>query len=94
MEPKESCGRGQKEMGRRTHGAGPVQRASQAAAHGDHGHQRAAVFPKAAGGVKAGGLNKAEAALVLSNRRDLEPMAGKAGLTFRLDVYWGVVKEV
>ncbi len=32
--------------------------------------------------AKAGGLKKAEPALVLSNRRDLEPLAKKAGLTF------------
>jgi formyltetrahydrofolate deformylase len=32
--------------------------------------------------VKAGALKKAEPALVLSNRRDLEPMAKKAGLSF------------
>ncbi|HWH72016.1 MAG TPA: formyltetrahydrofolate deformylase, partial [Candidatus Sulfotelmatobacter sp.] len=31
---------------------------------------------------KAGGLKKAEPALVLSNRRDLEPLAKKAGLSF------------
>jgi formyltetrahydrofolate deformylase len=32
--------------------------------------------------VKSRALNKAEPALVLSNRRDLEPMAKKAGLSF------------
>ncbi len=32
--------------------------------------------------VKSGALRKAEPALVLSNRRDLEPMAKKAGLSF------------
>ena len=66
-------------------------------------------------GIKSGALGKAEPALVLSNRRDLEPIARKAGLSFafvpwddrlralkavrlyldrRLDVYWGVVREV
>jgi formyltetrahydrofolate deformylase len=33
--------------------------------------------------VKSGGLKKAEPALVLSNRRDLEPMAREAGLPFK-----------
>ncbi len=32
--------------------------------------------------VKSGGLKKAEPALVLSNRRELEPMAKEAGLSF------------
>src|SRR5580765_5340492 len=39
-------------------------------------------FEKLLEGVKSGALKKAEPALVLSNRRDLEPMAKKAGLTF------------
>jgi formyltetrahydrofolate deformylase len=39
-------------------------------------------FQKLLEGVKSGALKKAEPALVLSNRRDLEPMAKKAGLTF------------
>lgn len=39
-------------------------------------------FQKLIEGVKAGALKKAEPALVLSNRRDLEPMARKAGLSF------------
>jgi formyltetrahydrofolate deformylase len=34
--------------------------------------------------MKAGELSKADPALVLSNRRDLEPMARKAGLSFTL----------
>jgi formyltetrahydrofolate deformylase len=39
-------------------------------------------FQKLLEGVKSGALKKAEPALVLSNRRDLEPLAKKAGLTF------------
>jgi formyltetrahydrofolate deformylase len=39
-------------------------------------------FQKILDGVKSGALSKAEPALVLSNRRDLESMAKKAGLTF------------
>jgi formyltetrahydrofolate deformylase len=39
-------------------------------------------FQKLLEGVNSAALNKAEPALVLSNRRDLEPMAKKAGLTF------------
>jgi formyltetrahydrofolate deformylase len=39
-------------------------------------------FQKLLDAVKGGSLNKAEPALVLSNRRDLEPMAKKAGLSF------------
>ncbi len=34
--------------------------------------------------VKAGGLKKAEPALVLSNRRDLEPLVHKTGWSFRV----------
>ncbi len=33
-------------------------------------------------GIHSGGLKKADPALILSNRRDLEPMAGEAGLPF------------
>jgi len=44
-------------------------------------------FQKILDGVKSGALKKAEPALVLSNRRDLEPMAKKAGLTFNF-VAW------
>jgi formyltetrahydrofolate deformylase len=44
-------------------------------------------FQKLLDSFKSGGLNKAEPALVLSNRRDLEPMAKKAGLTFNF-VSW------
>jgi formyltetrahydrofolate deformylase len=39
-------------------------------------------FQKIIEAVKSGALKKAEPALVLSNRRDLEPMARKAGLSF------------
>jgi formyltetrahydrofolate deformylase len=39
-------------------------------------------FQKILDAVKSRQLNKAEAALVLSNRRELEPMAKKAGLSF------------
>jgi len=39
-------------------------------------------FQKLLEGVKSGSLSKAEPALVLSNRRDLEPLAKKAGLSF------------
>jgi formyltetrahydrofolate deformylase len=39
-------------------------------------------FQKILDGFKSGALKQAEPALVLSNRRDLEPMAKKAGLTF------------
>jgi formyltetrahydrofolate deformylase len=41
-------------------------------------------FQKLLEAVKAGELSKAELALVLSNRRDLEPMAKKAGVSFSL----------
>jgi len=41
-------------------------------------------FQKLLDALKAGDLAKAEPALVLSNRRDLEPMAKKAGLSFML----------
>ncbi len=44
-------------------------------------------FQKLLEGVNSAALNKAEPALVLSNRRDLEPMAKKAGLTFNF-VAW------
>jgi formyltetrahydrofolate deformylase len=39
-------------------------------------------FQKILDGFKSGSLKKAEAALVISNRRDLEPMARKARLPF------------
>jgi formyltetrahydrofolate deformylase len=39
-------------------------------------------FQKLLDAVKSGALAKAEPAIVISNRRDLEPMAKKAGLTF------------
>jgi formyltetrahydrofolate deformylase len=39
-------------------------------------------FQKILEGFKAGKLKKAELALVISNRRELEPMAKKAGLSF------------
>ena len=39
-------------------------------------------FERILSGIKSGSLNQAEPALVLSNRRDLEPMARKAGLPF------------
>jgi len=39
-------------------------------------------FQRILEGVKSGSLKKAEPALVLSNRRDLEPPARKAGLAF------------
>jgi formyltetrahydrofolate deformylase len=39
-------------------------------------------FQKIIEAVKSGALKKAEPALVLSNRRDLEPLAKKAGLSF------------
>jgi formyltetrahydrofolate deformylase len=39
-------------------------------------------FQKIIEGLRSGRLGKAEPALVLSNRRDLEPMAKKAGLSF------------
>lgn len=39
-------------------------------------------FQKILDGIRSGSLDKAEPALVLSNRRDLEPMAKKAGLPF------------
>jgi len=39
-------------------------------------------FQKLIEAIKAGALKKADPALVLSNRRDLEPIAKKAGLSF------------
>jgi formyltetrahydrofolate deformylase len=44
-------------------------------------------FQRLLEGIKSGSLKKAEPALVLSNRRDLEPMARKAGLPF-ISVPW------
>jgi len=41
-------------------------------------------FQKLMEAAKGGELSKAEAALVLSNRRDLEPMAKKGGVSFML----------
>jgi formyltetrahydrofolate deformylase len=41
-------------------------------------------FQKIIEAVKSGALKKAEPALVLSNRRELEPMAKEAGLSFSL----------
>src|SRR3954454_13471611 len=41
-------------------------------------------FQRILDGMKSGALSKAEPALVLSNRRDLEPMAKKAGLSFNI----------
>ena len=45
-------------------------------------------FEKLLGALRSGRLSKAEPALVLSNRRDLEPLARKAGLPFVV-VPWG-----
>ena len=39
-------------------------------------------FEKILGAIKSGALKKADPALVLSNRRDLEPLARKSGLPF------------
>jgi formyltetrahydrofolate deformylase len=39
-------------------------------------------FEKILGAIKSGALKKADPALVLSNRRDLEPLARKSGLKF------------
>jgi formyltetrahydrofolate deformylase len=44
-------------------------------------------FERILAGVRSGALNKAEIAIVMSNRRDLEPMAKKAGLPF-IHVPW------
>ena len=44
-------------------------------------------FEKILKAISSGGLKKAEPALVVSNRRDLEPMAKKAGLPF-IHVPW------
>ena len=40
-------------------------------------------FEKILGAIKSGGLKKADPALVLSNRRDLEPLARKSRLAVR-----------